>query len=253
MERKYYLRGLGLGIAVTAVVMGIMASRDKSMTDQEIITRAKELGMVENTVLSEMNEEEEQAAADIPDKPEPEAGPAEDGSEDGSDSMEEAASDVSGDVDKKPEGSEEPGSAGGRPEESEEPGGADENREESEGPGGAGGNQEEPEESGTTGRPQAGQQASTDNKGSESAEAPQPSNDRENTSSSAVKIITVSPGDGSHTVARKLAEAGIVESADSYDEFLCRNGYDKKLRTGTFSIPADASDEQIARIVTGAE
>ena len=60
MERKYYLRGLGLGIAVTAAIMGIMTSREKTMTDQEIIARAKELGMVENTVLSDMNEEAEQ-------------------------------------------------------------------------------------------------------------------------------------------------------------------------------------------------
>ena len=71
--------------------------------------------------------------------------------------------------------------------------------------------------------------------------------------SATVKTITISHGDGSYTVARKLADVGVVTSADSFDTFLCQNGYDKRLRTGTFSIPADASDEQIARIVTGAE
>ena len=71
--------------------------------------------------------------------------------------------------------------------------------------------------------------------------------------SAAVKKITVNSGDGSHTVAQKLADAGVIISAQSFDDYLCRYGYDKKLRTGTFSIPADASDEQIARIVTGAE
>ena len=68
-----------------------------------------------------------------------------------------------------------------------------------------------------------------------------------------VKTITVNSGDGSYTVARKLADAGVVTSAENFDEYLCSNGYDKRLRTGTFSIPADAGDEQIARIVTGAE
>ena len=63
--------------------------------------------------------------------------------------------------------------------------------------------------------------------------------------------ITIVGGDGSYTVAKKLQEAGIVNSADSFDTFLCERGYDKKLRTGTFQIPANASDEQIARIVTG--
>ena len=71
--------------------------------------------------------------------------------------------------------------------------------------------------------------------------------------SAAVKTITVKSGDGSYTVAKKLADVGVVTSAETFDTFLCQNGYDKRLRTGTFSIPADASDEQIARIVTGAE
>jgi cell division protein YceG involved in septum cleavage len=52
-------------------------------------------------------------------------------------------------------------------------------------------------------------------------------------------------------VAKKLADAGVVSSAQSYDDYLCSNGYDKKLRTGTFTIPAGATEEQIAKIVTG--
>ena len=46
MERRYYLRGLGVGIAVTAVIMGVMTSRDARMTDREVIARAKELSLV---------------------------------------------------------------------------------------------------------------------------------------------------------------------------------------------------------------
>ena len=63
MERKYYLRGLGIGIVVTAIIMGIVTSGKREMTDEEVIARAKELGMVENTVLSENTEEE--AVVDI--------------------------------------------------------------------------------------------------------------------------------------------------------------------------------------------
>ena len=71
--------------------------------------------------------------------------------------------------------------------------------------------------------------------------------------SATVKVITINSGDSSYTVAKKLENAGVVTSASTFDTFLCQNGYDKKLRTGNFSIPADASDEQIARIVTGLE
>ena len=55
MERKYYFRGLGLGIVVTAIIMGAATARSRAMTDREIIARAKELGMVENTVLADMD------------------------------------------------------------------------------------------------------------------------------------------------------------------------------------------------------
>ncbi len=56
MGLKYYLRGLGVGIVVTALIMGIAAgvnSKEK-LSDSEIRERAKELGMVEeSTVLAD--------------------------------------------------------------------------------------------------------------------------------------------------------------------------------------------------------
>lgn len=44
MKRKYYLRGLGLGILVTAIVCGIAGP--KAPSDEDIIKRAEELGYV---------------------------------------------------------------------------------------------------------------------------------------------------------------------------------------------------------------
>jgi len=44
MKRKYYLRGLGIGILVTALVFAFTGP--KEMTDDEIIKRAEELGYV---------------------------------------------------------------------------------------------------------------------------------------------------------------------------------------------------------------
>ena len=62
MEKKYYFRGLGLGIIVTAVIMGIALSgggKTSEMTDDEVIARARELGMTEDTRLLEPSVEEE--------------------------------------------------------------------------------------------------------------------------------------------------------------------------------------------------
>lgn len=46
MKRKYFLRGLGAGIILSAVVMGVTSSK-ADLTDAEIRKRAMELGMVE--------------------------------------------------------------------------------------------------------------------------------------------------------------------------------------------------------------
>jgi len=45
MKLKYYLRGMGVGIILAAVVIGI-ASPDEKLSDEEIIRRATALGMV---------------------------------------------------------------------------------------------------------------------------------------------------------------------------------------------------------------
>ncbi|MDE7132918.1 MAG: hypothetical protein K2O65_14210 [Lachnospiraceae bacterium] len=239
MERKYYLRGLGIGIAVTAIIMGIAVSGDKAMTDDEIIARAKELGMVENTVLKNSNDEadrEENTDA-----------------QDGADEVEDVAQ--FGQENPKPEdltaSDEEDGTAAGgeegedieTPADTDKPDTADDEQE-------APGSSEKPlqEEE----QDIAGGIADDAETGNETPES-RPGKVNEIITSATVKTITINHGDGSYTVARKLADVGVVTSADTFDSFLCQNGYDKRLRTGTFSIPADASDEQIARIVTGAE
>ena len=59
MKLKYYLRGLGIGIFVTALIMTIASSGKGAMTDEEVIRRATELGMVTSskTLISQQQEE----------------------------------------------------------------------------------------------------------------------------------------------------------------------------------------------------
>ncbi|MCR5156655.1 MAG: hypothetical protein K6C96_08230 [Butyrivibrio sp.] len=48
MKLKYYLRGMGIGIILTAIVMGFaLGGRKATISDAEVIRRAKELGMIE--------------------------------------------------------------------------------------------------------------------------------------------------------------------------------------------------------------
>lgn len=72
MKLKYYLRGLGVGIICTAIIMGIALSGNgkEKLTDAEIIERARILGMV-------MPEEEEEEAEEVVDEEETEDGQTE--------------------------------------------------------------------------------------------------------------------------------------------------------------------------------
>ncbi len=54
MNLKYYLRGLGIGIVMTAIIMGIASpAKKETLTDKEITEKAKELGMIDDTELAE--------------------------------------------------------------------------------------------------------------------------------------------------------------------------------------------------------
>lgn len=247
MERKYYLRGLGLGIAMTAIIMGVALSGNKTMTDEEIIARAKELGMVENTVLSDSDDENtDETDADSQDTEqqgmtEPEQNLPVETEQDlseqaGPDLSEQAGSDLSeqaGQDSSESAGEDVPAEADNESASNKDTEGSDKAETTA---------SEEADRNDTT---------ATNVKPANAEEPKETAN--EIITSAAVKTITVKSGDGSYTVAKKLADVGVVTSAETFDTFLCQNGYDKRLRTGTFSIPADASDEQIARIVTGAE
>ena len=61
MKLKYYLRGLGIGIIGTAIVMGIaLSGKKETLSDEEIIERAEVLGMVMEGKLGPDREDPEQ-------------------------------------------------------------------------------------------------------------------------------------------------------------------------------------------------
>ena len=219
MERKYYLRGLGLGIVVTAVIMGMALSGQKNMTDEEVIARAKTLGMVENTENMLLSDTTEQSGAEETEK------------------IEEA--EKTEETEKTEKTEQITAGSAAQEEVTEESDEEESNEEES--------NEEESvmEENFQT---DVSEEDNTAEEDSADAEAVTEATDNQQE-----VTITIVSGDSSYSVAKKLADAGIVLTAESYDAYLCANGYDKKLRTGTFAIPKTASDEQIARIVTGME
>ena len=62
--------------------------------------------------------------------------------------------------------------------------------------------------------------------------------------------IVVSGGQSSYTVSKTLTDAGLVENALEFDQYLEQHGYSKRISTGTYQIPAGSTWEEIAKIIT---
>ena len=60
MKRKYYMRGIGISMMVTALLIGISTGGKETLSEEEIKKRALQLGMVEekSTVLSNLRGQE---------------------------------------------------------------------------------------------------------------------------------------------------------------------------------------------------
>ena len=203
MKLKYYLRGLGIGIIVTAVIMGV--SKDNSpveMTDAQIVERAKELGMIDG-VLSQLEDEK------TPGQEKP------------------AEVEKASEAEKLAEAEKVPETEKSAEAEKQQP-------------------QEKPleaeKEQETEKQPEMEKQPKLEKK---------PEAEKEPEAEIVKKVVvTVYPGEGSYTVSRKLAELGLVESADIYDKFLCQNGYDKKICTGNHEVEIGMTADEIARALT---
>lgn len=203
MKLKYYLRGLGIGMIVTALILGISFSNRQDqtsqiMTDDQIRERAAELGMVDS---SELTLAALQNSAKQPTEGTPE---------------ETTQTQEQNNIEAEPETT--------VPAETQ-----------------ATVELETTQESEATTEPEktAGPETTAE---PEVTEAPQ----RTQTAS-----ITIQRGDDSGSASRRLYEAGLVENAKAFDNYLCNNGYSRSINPGTYEIAPGTSEEEIAKIITG--
>lgn len=223
-----YLRGLGLGMIVTALVLSFgVKSENKTMTDAEVRARAKELGMVEESeklkdAVSKEAVNGEEAVAEVTDRAN-EDEPAEEVTEpnevkaDGTDKSEE----------QKPEATKDDA---GKPEEvTEEPI-----------------KESSPEEKVEDNK----DAAEIDNKKEEIKEAARDEKKSEDDKSKKPYNLTVERGYSSDRVAGILEDAGVIDNAAAFDRYLCSNGYDKRISVGSYQIPAGADYSTVAKLIT---
>lgn len=215
MKLRYYLRGIGIGIIVAAAICICASIGKKGMTDAEVKARAKELGMSENsTLLVDVSDEFTTTTEEAESEVTDEIVTLEVVSEEAVSESEEP--NILADVEEKVVEE----VAESTPEPTKEP---------------------EPTK------------APEPTKEPEPTKAPEPAKEPQKpvqTGESYV-IITVDKGNGSDTVAKKIADAGLVADAAAYDKYLCANGYDRRIRAGVHEVPKDATEEQIAKLLCG--
>jgi hypothetical protein len=61
--------------------------------------------------------------------------------------------------------------------------------------------------------------------------------------------LTISSGMDSSSVSRLLKNAGAIEDANDFDNYLVSNGYAERIRVGIFTIPGGSTYEQIAKLI----
>lgn len=250
MNLRYYLRGLGIGIIVTAVIMGIISrGKQEPLDNEEIKARAQELGMVESAgVLADLEaqKQEPQEDPDAAQDPEPEAQQPDSPSTEEAEQAPESADGDSVAADNSGADNPDGDTAG---ENNAEEG----NVESSEGNASEGNDPESnssksnaPESNALT----SGEENEQPSPEPVREETPEPvSGDETDAESKGSVTIEIVSGEGSFSVCTKLEEAGLIASASSFDRYLYDKGYDRKLRIGTHEIPTDAKPEEIAEIV----
>lgn len=216
MKRKYYMRGLGIGVIVSAILFSFAFPKSApNMTDEEVIERAKELGYTKKT---------EGVTADDIDKIKDNVTP-------------QPGSETEGDADHATEGT--PGTTpdvtpGPTPSPVPTPEPPD-----------------RPEQPKEPGRP-----SSTPEPTKVPTNTPKPTKAPTNTPvptktpSGTVYTIKVERGMTASRVSKLLEEAGAVASATEFVTYLRDNSLTDEINIGTFRIPAGADFKEIADILT---
>ncbi|MCR5179204.1 MAG: hypothetical protein K6C95_09520 [Lachnospiraceae bacterium] len=330
MKLKYYLRGMGIGMIITAIVMGIaLNGRKETLSDAEIMARARELGMIDSTVLSdyaaqgvmgdamggagdmgnaadgsagasvrsvtqsgeagshrvvfekidpveqptsadagtgalksgEKKDEANSAASDNGNRTGKESGDSSKSTEEGK-----KAADASGVMSRENDTAKKTADAATADTAKKTADAATADTAKKTADAATADTAKKTADAATTDTAKKTADAATADTAKNSADAspaagnPEPaatgstattsSDTPAPASAGGVRTIVIPSGVGSETVSRILADAGLVDSAATYDKYLCDNRVDRSIRSGTMSIPEGATWDQIKDIIT---
>lgn len=219
MRLKYFLRGVGIGILVTTIILTVTHASERSMSDSEVIDRAIELGMSFSASHSGQQSEQEEASPD-----------------ESSTGQETSGDDVTDDLQNETET--EPGSQS-----------TSETVSESSSDGEASPGKESGAVTGMT------TQAITET--TETTETTtELTTEIENAGSAAgimnnevTCTINITKGMSSRTVCDMLKQNGIIEDAADFDRYLIKTGYDDKIRVGEVEVNSGMTYEELTALL----
>ena len=227
---RFYIRGLGIGVLITALILIISHNLSSGhMTDEEVRARAAELGMVDGSNYTLAQNED-------PAKTENEEGDKETDDKENGKGTDETQQDTELSEEEKKAQEE----AGKKKAEEE----AEQKRLEEEKKAQEEAEKKKAEEEAEKKRieeEKKAQEEAEKKKAEEEAEKP-------DVPTGAVSF-TVSSGQGSETISSNLYRAGLVDDAKAFDLYLENNGYSRKLRTGTYTISPGLSYSELAQIL----
>lgn len=241
MNKKAYLRGIGAGMIVAAIVMGVSSARP--MSDAEILRRAAEIEANESTVLAQISDGSDEVNKEIPDKEESDKETVSTETSTESDTSTSVSSETSTDNIVNEESGDKSDTQAST--ETSVEGNTDEADTQTSTETGDGTDKETAEET------NAGTETSTDESELKEPEKIDPMPEGENGYTAGAEAVTIKiiKGDSSVSVSRRMFEAGLVESAAEFDKYLCANGYDKSISVGTYEIPYGLDFDSMARII----
>lgn len=228
MKLKYYLRGIGIGMIVTTVVLMIAFSvhKDQSLTDEEIMARAAELGMV--------MQETQPTGDKLSDTQSPLS--------DDENSDDEYSDDKNSNDEKSDDGKSDEIKTSGTATNKTETTGTENSEVKADGGEGL----------------QSLQTDAVDEEKKESSSKTSDSNDSEKEEKKTQEEpevveqveITIVGGEYSDAVCRKLKKAGVIENVDDFNKYLTKGGYDNLIQPGNYVIPLDADYKTIVKLIT---
>lgn len=275
MKLKYYLRGMGIGIILTAIVMGFaLGGRKATISDAEVIERAKALGMVdaggvlsqnaaseeislESQILPGSEETSDDSSASITslDKEGEEISEKDHEAVAGaSKSVSEVAKEETKNKDKKSEDKKSEDSKKAVSNKDTSSNGSTDTAASS---AAAATSQEEVKttaENTTENKQQEvkASEANTSVASTGDTTAPESANTSTSvlgSTTSVTKTVTIPGGLGSDQVSQILYREGIIDNAVAFNNYLIDRKMDRIIRSGVKTIPAGSSYEDIARII----